>query len=41
MNDLEHPAPATMTGRELMETGVLVALKEQPGAAVIVYKQVK
>ena len=41
VNDLEHPAPATMTGRELMETGVLVALKEQPGAAVIVYKQVK
>jgi alpha-galactosidase len=41
VNDLEHPAPATMTGRELMETGLLVALKDQPGAAVIVYKRAK
>jgi len=27
-----------MTGRELMEQGLLVAIKAQPGAAIITYR---
>ena len=30
-----------MTGRELMETGLAISIKDQPGAAIITYKRAK
>jgi alpha-galactosidase len=41
VTNLDEPAPVVLTGRELMETGLLVALKDQASAAVIVYKATK
>jgi hypothetical protein len=36
ITDLDRPdAPATMRGRELMETGVAIAMREEPQAVVL------
>jgi len=37
----DHDVAGTteMTGRELMETGLTIAVKDQPGAAVITYRK--
>jgi len=42
VTDLDRPDEAqTLTGEELMKRGLLVTIREQPGALVITYKQVK
>jgi alpha-galactosidase len=40
VTDLDAAVPARASGKELMETGLTVEIKGQPGAAVIVYKRV-
>ena len=37
MTDLDGGTPARMSGKDLMEKGLAVAIKDSPGAAVIVY----
>ncbi|MGO8931422.1 MAG: NPCBM/NEW2 domain-containing protein [Limisphaerales bacterium] len=39
ITDHDGGTPRTMSGRELMETGLLVEIKGQPGSAVIFYKK--
>jgi alpha-galactosidase len=39
--NLDAPGTQEMTGRELMEKGLLVSLKKQPDSAIISYKRVK
>jgi len=41
ITDLDVQGGKEMTGRELMEKGVSVAIPMQPGAVVIIYKRVK
>jgi alpha-galactosidase len=41
MTNLDVPGTTEMTGRELMEKGLPVALAKQPDSAMISYKQVK
>jgi len=37
--NLDAPGSTEMTGRELMERGLAISIKEQPGAVVITYKR--
>jgi len=39
--NLDVPGTTEMTGRELMEKGLLVAVSERPGSAIVVYRKVK
>ena len=39
ISDRDGSAPRTMSGKELMETGLTVEIKTQPGSAVILYKK--
>ncbi|HPO14174.1 MAG TPA: alpha-galactosidase [Candidatus Hydrogenedentes bacterium] len=39
IKDFDTPAPASATGRELMEKGLLVTIPERPGAATILYRK--
>ena len=42
VSDLDRPDEArTLTGEELMKRGLLITIREQPGALVITYKQMK
>ncbi len=42
VTDLDRPDEAqTLTGEELMKRGLLVTIRERPGALVITYKEVK
>jgi alpha-galactosidase len=41
VRDLDQPRATKMTGREMMETGLLVRIPAQPGAVVIRYDRVK
>ena len=41
VTNLDVPGTAEMTGEELMNSGLLVTLKQQPDSAVTVYKRVK
>ena len=37
--DLDEPQETQMTGKELMDSGLLVSIKERPGAALITYRR--
>jgi len=39
LTNLDHPGSLHATGRELMEAGLAVALKDRPGAAIITYRK--
>ena len=39
IKDFDAPAPASATGRELMEEGLLVTIPERPGAATLLYRK--
>ena len=40
LKDLDHPsAPREVTGRELMETGLELAIALRPGSAVLTYEK--
>jgi alpha-galactosidase len=39
--DLDRPGVKEIVGRELMETGLSIAIQDQPGSAVIVYRRIK
>ena len=39
--NLDVPGSTTITGRELMEGGLSIAIKDQPGSVVIVYRRTK
>jgi hypothetical protein len=39
VSDLDTKQTAQMTGRELMEDGLLIAIQEVPGAALVTYKR--
>ena len=39
VTDLDAGAPVEMTGRDLMEGGLPVTIKDRPGAVIIVYKR--
>jgi alpha-galactosidase len=39
--DLDRNAPEQATGQELMETGLLVTIPDQPGAVLLHYQRVK
>lgn len=39
VTDLDAPTPTEMTGRELMDEGLLVHLRDRPSAALITYKR--
>jgi alpha-galactosidase len=41
VDDVDAPGAQGMTGRELMEHGLMVNVKDQPGAAIILYKRVE
>jgi alpha-galactosidase len=41
VGDVDAPGAQGMTGRELMEHGLMVNVKDQPGAAIILYKRVE
>jgi len=41
VHNLDQPDTVSMTGRELMEAGVEIAVKQRPGAAVVVYRHAK
>ncbi len=41
ITNLDETTPFEMTGQELMESGLLVRLKEKPAAAILIYKQIK
>jgi hypothetical protein len=38
LNNFDQLDEVEMTGRELMESGLLVSITEQPGSAIISYK---
>lgn len=40
INDLDAPNPQSLSGKELMESGIAVTMTEQPGSAVIVYRKI-
>jgi hypothetical protein len=40
VTDIDHPdAARTVSGEELMKTGLLVTIPERPGAVIITYKR--
>ena len=39
VNDLDNDRPQEMTGRELMDKGLLIAIPEKPGAVLITYQK--
>jgi hypothetical protein len=39
LTNLDLPGTTEMTGRELSETGLVIAINEQPGSALITYKK--
>jgi alpha-galactosidase len=39
LRDLDQPQETRMTGRGLMENGLLVSIRERPGAVIITYRQ--
>ena len=39
LTDLDTPGSSEATGRDLMERGLLISVKERPGAVVITYKR--
>ena len=39
VKDLDQATEATMSGAELMESGVPVAVKQCPGAALVAYRR--
>jgi alpha-galactosidase len=39
VRDLDAPQETQMTGKELMDSGLLVSIKERPGAALITYRR--
>ena len=41
LNNFDVPGTIEMTGRELTESGLSVAIKQQPGSVVITYKKAK
>jgi len=41
VSDLDTDQPKQMTGRELMEDGLVITISQQPGAALITYKKVE
>ena len=41
VRNLDEPAPVELSGRELLESGLLVSLSNQPAAAVITYRNVR
>ena len=41
ITDLDIGKSETRSGKELMETGLIVQIKEMPGSALIVYKRAK
>ena len=41
VTDLDVPGSKEMTGRELMDEGLPVAIKAKPGAVIITYTRVK
>ncbi len=41
VSNLDAPGETQFSGRELEEKGLPVAIKDQPGAVIIIYKQVK
>jgi hypothetical protein len=41
VSDWDTDPPRPMTGRELMEQGLLITLPQQPGAALITYEKVE
>jgi len=41
VTDLDAPDPKEMSGAELMEKGLPVSIAQQPGAAILTYRQVK
>ena len=40
VSDFDTGQPKRMTGRELMDSGLLITLPERPGAALITYQKV-
>ncbi|MBC8876283.1 MAG: alpha-galactosidase [Planctomycetes bacterium] len=40
VRNFDEPGKVTLSGQQLMETGTEIAIKQQPGAAVVVYKRV-
>jgi alpha-galactosidase len=41
IDNFDEPGKIEMTGRQLMETGLEIIIRQRPGAAGVVYKQVK
>ena len=41
VSDLDTDQPRQMTGRELMQDGLIITISQQPGAALITYKKVE
>jgi hypothetical protein len=41
VTDLDTGQAQTLTGRELMDDGLPVAIQTQPGAGVLIYSQLK
>jgi len=39
LSGMDDPGSAAMTGRELMENGLLIQTKDQPGSILIIYKK--
>ena len=39
--NLDAPGSRELTGRDLMETGLLVTIADQPGSVVMAYKRAK
>ncbi|NQT38221.1 MAG: GH36 C-terminal domain-containing protein, partial [Planctomycetes bacterium] len=40
VRNFDEPGKVILSGRQLMETGTEIAIRQQPGAAVIVYERV-
>ena len=40
LSNTDEPGKVTVSGRQLMETGTEIAIKQRPGAAVVVYERV-
>jgi len=41
VSNLDAAGESTLSGRELEEKGLQVAIKDQPGAVIIIYKKAK
>lgn len=39
VRDLDAAAPLKFTGRELLETGLPVSIKDRPGALIVTYRK--